>query len=232
MPGSDVTCDLRSDRQTDLCLSSTGDSLFLLVDEAETFCFDLKSYRFGAIDKAAYLACKGLCGQMQRLPFDHEENRYTYRDTYGTLWSVQPDGRICCQDAASHEWQRCEDAGFDKLSNLLDVQADSQNNLWAIDKYGIYKIELFESHYEVFPQEQEAQIRAFMQDHLQRYWVSSYEDQTLRVFSPDNRLVGYLAPDGTLRPSYTRLGASAYCMHESANGRIWIATESGGVNRL
>ena len=109
---------------------------------------------------------------------------------------------------------------------------DRQQNVWLKSHYGAYRLSFKRKPYTAFPQEKPTQTRYFFLDSHQRYWVTTKEDATVRLFDGDNRLLGYLGRDGRLHPQYVSFGSPVYCMTQDAAGQYWLGSKPDGLFRL
>lgn len=225
VPGD--SCFMRSDRMTGLFSSSSGDSLLVQIDEADSFCFDLSTYKFSPDS-----CCQNYKSSYNRMKvLDHDSRNFYYTDHSGIQWAVGDDGSVYYLNPTTQLPTPCQLSLPDSV-HLTKIFADEQDILWAIDDYGLYKFELLRSIIEPLPQQKPAMIRAFMLDKKQRYWVSSKEDETVRIFNAENQLLGYLSPNGRLQRDYVQFGARVYCMLEDADGTVWFGTKPKGIYRL
>ena len=110
---------------------------------------------------------------------------------------------------------------------------DRQGNRWSVRGTGIYKETPLQQHTWRLGMEPGAEVKCLFKDRQQRYWVCTKGDGAVRVYATaDNRLLGYLGADGRLHAAYTRFGHAVYCMHQSADGTLWMGTKPDGLFRL
>ena len=110
---------------------------------------------------------------------------------------------------------------------------DHQGNLWATCTQGISKQTAKEQHTKRLDIEPKAEVKCLFVDSLQRYWVTTKEDATVRIYSNDgDRLLGYLGRDGRLHQQYTSFGSAIYCIYQSADGTLWLGSKPDGLFRL
>ena len=109
---------------------------------------------------------------------------------------------------------------------------DREGNVWQVERYGVTKTTDAHHPARLVDGTGQVQARAFMSERSGRWWLATKEDATIRIFDRDNRLVGYLGPDGTIRTAPTAFGYRAYCMVETAGGDIWIGCKPGALLRL
>ncbi len=225
------SCDMGSDRQTSICLSPSGDSIFVLIGDSATYSFDLHTYRYSSLNDYAKFQSRRPYNGVKLLNYDHTHHYFQHTDRFGTLWRIQKNGTILCQQKDDDTW-RILHTDYTEQKEISKVFADSQDNLWAIDRFGVDKISLYHNPFEYFPREIPAQARAFLLDKKNRYWASSKEDQTVRIFGADNHLIGYLTPSGKVVPHFTSFGASVYCCKETADSTLLLGSKPYGLFRL
>lgn len=121
-----------------------------------------------------------------------------------------------------------EDSSIEKATRLKD----RQGNVWQVERYGVTKTPAVHYPARLVEGTEQVQARAFMTERSGRWWLATKEDATIRVFDCKNRLVGYLAADGTIRTAKTAFGYRAYCMVETAGGDIWMGCKPGALLRL
>ena len=113
------------------------------------------------------------------------------------------------------------------------IYTDRQGNRWSTCPQGIAKQVAAKQYTERLTIEPKAEVKCLFVDSKRRYWVATRGDAAVRVYSSDDdRLLGYLGRDGQLHQSYTSFGAAVYCMHQSADGTLWLGTKPGGLYRL
>ena len=109
---------------------------------------------------------------------------------------------------------------------------DRNGNVWLCSHYGAYKLTFHKKAYSFFPQEKPSQIRFFYIDNKKRSWVTSKDDATIRLFSADNRLLGYLGQDGILHSQYTSFKEPVYSLMQDSKGTFWLGSRQNGLYRL
>lgn len=162
---------------------------------------------------------------------DDHKSTYIHEDESGIIWIITPDGALCyydSTDARMREYQ-VEDTKIDDINGYYE---DQQHNLWLRSKNGVYKLCFTNQPASPLLLQNNSQIRCLFADSRHRYWVTGKDDATVRVFSADNRLLGYLHNDGTLSTGYASFGASVYCMAEQRNGTLWLGSKPEGLFRL
>ena len=110
---------------------------------------------------------------------------------------------------------------------------DRQGNRWMVADKGICRVTSCEQRTERLDISPAAEVKCLFADRQQRYWVTTKADGAVRVYDGHNdRLLGYLAPDGALHTQYTRFGAAVYSMFQTTDGALWLGTKPEGLFRL
>ena len=112
------------------------------------------------------------------------------------------------------------------------AMTDRQGNRWVLDDGCIYKHSTDERRAQRLDIEPRAEVKCLFSDHQDRYWVATKDDQALRIYHKDGKLLGYLGADGRICQGYTRFGAAVYCMYESNDGTLWLGAKPDGIFRL
>lgn len=226
-PGDGV--DLPSDRISDIMLNDQG-NLFCLIDD-RVFLFHIDSCRYQPLPQQQEQKLVALFKERKRIDDDKVKHPFSVTDTYGTQWQIAGDGTITYTDPATG--RQVSLPKYDE--RMRDVQyctTDRNGNVWARSGYGAYKLTFYNRPYVWFAQEKPSQIRCLYLDSKQRYWVTSKEDATVRLFDRDNRLLGYLGGDGRLHAQYTHFRYPVYAMLQDTHGVFWLGCKPGGVCRL
>ncbi|MCI6618314.1 MAG: helix-turn-helix domain-containing protein [Prevotella sp.] len=172
-------------------------------------------------DNGAKMTLAGLSSPLSFITEDPNHN----------VWMLADNGSLYCLNKGTTMPQRypTEDENLKKSTNSL---TDRQGNIWFRNDAGICKLSFRQQHLQPLQQEVTSMIRSSMVDGKGRYWVSGYDDNTLRVFDRHNRPVGYLGPDGRLHAAYTVFGSHFYCMLQDHSGQIWLGSKPDGLFRL
>src|SRR5574344_134695 len=218
-------CNMSTDRIRNLAPSDDG-HLYCKVDE-QYFGFNLSNYRFYNLNARDPRRASDKMGENRRNGAFVSAKKI---DCYHTQWLFMRTGKLYCRypgDAAYHEYPTDV-----TIQSIKLVHADKQGNLWAISNDGIYKLSFFPQRAIQLPQQVPAQVRCMFLDYKNRYWVTTREDATVRIYDAHNRLLGYLGRDGSLHQQYTSFGSPVYCMYQSASGTIWLGSKPDGLYRL
>lgn len=155
------------------------------------------------------------------------EKQLKYTDHFGTKWQIDEKGTLSYQASGTVIYPTDE-----PLNDILFHMSDPQGNLWLLTYQGIYRLVFSRIPVTVLPQEKLTPIGCFYLDQQKRYWVTTKDDASVRLYSRDNRLLGYLTSDGRLSSSYSSFGARVYCMTQMRDGTYWLGTKPDGMYRL
>lgn len=110
---------------------------------------------------------------------------------------------------------------------------DSNGNEWKVERYGIRKVTHHVYPAQAIDEIENMQARAFFRDRKNdRWWVSTKEDECIRVYDNSNQFVGYLGGDGRIHAEQTPFGYRPYCIMQSSGGDIWMGCKPGALLRL
>ena len=227
-PGDGV--DIPSDRIQDMILADDGNLLCLI--EGRVFLFNTESCLYCALPREREQALIKHFEDKHPHKTGHAHTPYNiYKDRYGVEWMICKDGSLLSRSGQSEAWQHYQ-TNVTMGKNVEFCMADSEGNAWLLSNYGAYRLVFKHPAYQRFPQQIPSQIRCFYVDSRQRYWITSKEDATVRLYSSDNRLLGYLGRDGKLHPQYVSFGSPVYCMMEDSKGVFWLGSKPDGLFRL
>ena len=220
-------CHMASDRIRSIALRPDG-QIICRVDE-DYFLFDTRSYCFRDLsaEEAQQAATDIHRHRMSKSLKRGEQMEWT--DTYGTRWTLTHEGQL------SYE---AGDGGrvgvpVPLAQEITFTMPDRQGNLWALGSDGVYKFCTDIQRIRRLPMEQPSEVKCLFKDSRRRYWVTTRDEAAVRVYAlDDDRLIGYLGSDGRLHATYTRFGASVYCIYEDADGTLWLGTKPDGIFRL
>ncbi len=219
------------------------------MDNGELFCMAEKEwYHFDRTDGSFHPATAEQAawlnhGTNGRRSTGTAHSRVEHRDRYNRLWTIDGEGRLFYEEKPSGAMKSSDSTATSKpvwheypldkpLKDAQFFMSDHQHNLWLLMKTGVMKLSFSECPVSDFPQEKPTQVRCLFLDRDNRYWVCTRDDATVRLFSSDNRLLGYLTPQGTLSPSYVSFGSPVYCMMQSSDGTIWMGSKPNGLFAL
>lgn len=160
----------------------------------------------------------------------HDNNYFFHLDKYGTLWIIGYDGTISYIERNSVDIKKYPvDESF---CHAMYSTTDSGGNLWFRSNYGMFELSFLRKPYKQLKQTVKSQVRCFYLDNKKRYWVTTKEDSTVRVYSHTNVLLGYLGADGKLHRAYTVFRSPVYSISQSHDGLLWLGSKPGGLYRL
>jgi AraC-like DNA-binding protein/ligand-binding sensor domain-containing protein len=221
-------CHMTTDRIRNIVLNADG-NLYCRVDE-QYFLFDIKTCRFSDLNSDEAKRAADEMGKNKRSVLITNRRLYRYTDSHGTEWTVTSEGRLSYRRPPSGD--SLPYMPVQPLGEVRFCYPDRQGNLWLLGRDGVYKLSFHLQRMTPLPQQIPAQVRCLFVDQKQRYWVTTKEDATVRIFGSDNRLLGYLGRDGRLHRQYTRFGSPVYCIHQSPDGMLWLGTKPDGLFRL
>ncbi|MCR5361180.1 MAG: helix-turn-helix domain-containing protein [Bacteroidales bacterium] len=218
--------DMPSDRFRDMMLTDDGNLLCKIEERA--FVFDTRTYKFAALPAEAEK--KALDRLNSRIIIDRPmSDTIEHRDQFGVTWAIGRDGTISY--LADGHWNPYPHS-LGRHRYLLYGATDSQGNVWLRCDDAIFKLTFSRKHLSLLPQDKPQHVRALYLDSRQRYWVSTRDDATIRLFDKHNRPLGYLGNDGRLHQNYTTFGSPVYHIMQDSDGRYWLSSKSGGLFRL
>lgn len=153
-----------------------------------------------------------------------------HTDGNGYQWTLTHGGKLYCLNSRTGELDAYPLEV--PMKELRFGYSDKQGNLWIIFTGGVYKMVFTDNSIEHMPQEHVTHVRSIFVDHNKRYWVTGRDDNSVRLYSADNRPLGYLGQDGKLHKQYTPFASSIYCIAQSHTGSIWMGSKPDGLFRL
>ena len=223
--------DIPSDRFQDIKLATDG-SLLCYVD-GRVFGFSTKTCKFFQIkaDEEQKLKQDFDHSHKQEETFELEGTPNYVKDTYGTVWAIGQEGKLSYKDPVTGQYiYYPSDWHGAKRIRLCTI--DKEGNAWLTSNYGAFKLSFQRKPFQFFEQEKQNQVRAFYLDRQQRYWITTRDDATIRLYDKNNRLLGYIGPDGHLHPQYTSFGAPVYHVMQDSKGTFWLCSKPKGLFRL
>ena len=204
------------------------DGNFVCRVDDDYFLFNTHTYRFSNLPQ------EGAEDDMNRYRASmslKEDKPIAWKDAFGTRWTLRADGHLTYQ---SHDGQ----TGTRQLDLTLGKSTfactDRQGNLWLLGRYnGVYKLSPDLQRTQRLAIEPKAQVKCLFKDSRQRLWVTTKEDQAVRLYDVKSlRLLGYLGSDGRLHQQYTSFKAAVYCIFEAKDHTLWLGTKPQGIFRL
>lgn len=209
-----------TDRIRDIWLLPNG-NIGCRIDE-QLFEFDVRQCRFRAFHGKAELGRQSV--------FMGNKETFCHTDRYGAQWRLTRNGQLSVKDKHSSTF-----VPYDinvTTGSLRQCMTDRQGNLWAVSQNALYRFTFAESPIEPMAVGGKAQVKALFVDSKHRYWITTRDDATVRLFDGNNRLLGYLSPDGTLSSRYVSFRSPIYCVMQMRDGTFFLGSKPDGLFRL
>ena len=215
-------CHMTNDRIRDIALLPDG--LILCRADEDYYMFNLQTYRFRDLTSKEQQMAAVWINKYRQSQSVLKGKNMTWTDAYQTQWTLHSDGQLTYQDTLYTLPLT--------FGTLYFAMTDRQGNCWVLDYGNIYKLCTDVQRTQRLSIEPKAEVKCLFCDHQNRYWVSTKDDQALRIYHKDGRMMGYLGSDGRIHQGYTRFGAAVYCIYESKDGTLWLGTKPDGIFRL
>ena len=231
-------CHMTTDRIRNISLLPEG-RILCQTDEG-SFMFELSNYRFRDLTSEEQDMTQEWTDKYRQSRSLKNREYYEWKDAHQTLWRLYHDGRLTyMQDGqeVSYPLER-------QFNTLTFATTDNRGNLWVLDYSSIYKFCTDRQRTQRLDIVPKAEVKCLFSDQEGRYWVTTKDDEAVRIFGDgstdhsrlattdrENRPL-YLGSDGRLHQQYTRFGAAVYCIHQSKDGTLWLGTKPQGIYRL
>lgn len=210
-----------SDRIRDLKMTSDG-CIYCKADNG-WFHFDTRKGKFDQL--LTTIPDRNNYSNMERTTTWVRNKDFTFIDRFGTQWIVKNNGRLMYNNGTA-----VVEYPLDiPLPSVNRYMADKQNNLWLLTNRGVFKLTFSYNPATVLPQVMPTATGALYLDNKKRYWITTKNDATVRLFDQQNRLLGYLTPSGELTERYTKFIAPIYCITQTKSGMIMLGSKPGGI---
>lgn len=221
-------CHMATDRIRNIGLRSDG-NILCRVEGGFYYLFDTKTYRFCDLTDEEQQRARDEDLRNRKSRWIAEDGRFSWTDSHQTLWTLQKDGPLTslvkgAQTASTHP--------VPALDNPSYAFADRQGNLWVLDhrRITLLRTDLARTQrLDIMPQ---TQVKCLFRDQKGRIWLTTRQDATVRVYTPELTLMGYLGSDGLLHQAYTTFAAPVYCAYQQQDGTLWLGSKPGGVFRM
>lgn len=221
--------DIPSDRFQNIMLDNDG-NLICIIDN-RVFLFNTGKCSFSNVsaerEKEVLAICKE---QTDRAKINHRK-QIEINDPFGQQWQIHRNGKIFRKESSHDRWVEYP-SSIKPLSYLAYGMTDIQGNVWLKSGNGLFRLTFSQKPHKEIPQERQARARAFFLDNKQRYWVTSNEGPTIRIYDKTNKLLGYLGKDGHVHSRYVSFGSSIYHIMQDRQGTIWMCSKPDGLFRL
>ena len=223
--------DIPSDRIGNIALAKDG-SLRCLVDN-RVFGFNTKTCRFFQLPEVEEQQLKADFerNHQNELAFERTGEPNYYKDIYGTEWSIGQQGRLMYKDPSTGQYVDYP-AEWHGATRIRFCTADKEGNAWLTSSFGVFKLSFKRKPYHYFEQQTPDQVRCFYVDKKQRYWMTTRNDATIRLYDRHNHLLGYLGHDGRLHNQYISFGSPIYHIMQDSKGNYWLSSKPDGLFRL
>lgn len=213
-------CEMYTDRIRNIWLDGNG-NIQCEVDNG-SFVFNTKTYRFSKTDSIMRTGRRS----MSLISKD----KYAYTDHYGTEWHISKGGSISYLDKDEGKTVDYPLEGMPE--DIKFCFEDKQGNVWMLGNYNIFKLSFGIRPTATVPLANGGQVRGFMVDNKNRWFVANRDDKSIAVFDADNRLMGYLDKSGKVKSGLCTFDCPVYCMTQTSDGTIWIGSKPKGLFRL
>ncbi|MBQ9356929.1 MAG: helix-turn-helix domain-containing protein [Prevotella sp.] len=133
--------------------------------------------------------------------------------------------------AESEETLHSQTLKGSKIGNMLQY-IDPQGLYWQVIHSVLYCKMRTESPIMPLQMEQEASVANISRDNKGRIWVTTKQDATVRLLTPEGNDIGYLTPSGALSTTYASFGHPIYTVYQMRDGSIWLGSKPDGLFRL
>lgn len=116
-------------------------------------------------------------------------------------------------------------------TNIREL-VDHQGIHWQFYKNSFSRINPTGQRGELIPQPKPSQIKVLYKDKKNRYWITTKEDATVRLYSADNKLIGYMNQQGKIQSSPVSLKWAVYSIFQLKDGTFFMGTKPGSLMRL
>lgn len=173
--------------------------------------------------------------QLPRLSYATDQRKgrcVIFEDKHSNLWVIPPIGSMCYYDIRTDEFKLYLQNESNPSSNFAPYirfyTFDHQGNLWFASHSGVTKLSFLPHFYNLYVHEKNMDIRAFLQDKMQRIWVGS-QSGIVNVYDSKKRSLHYLSPDGQITSKHSYFSSGAYAFLQDRKGNIWIGTKGKGL---
>ncbi|MBQ2129786.1 MAG: helix-turn-helix domain-containing protein [Prevotella sp.] len=223
--------DMPSDRIRDILLDNNGNLLCQYDDRV--FLFDIRTCKYQSLSpqkEKEMMAMFTRRSQKAQVQFS-EAHPISHQDKWGVTWQIFRDGTIRYQEKGSNTWVPYH-PNIEPKPSLYYSLTDKEGNVWMRSEYGAYKFTFTQKPYTPFPQEKATQTRCFFLDQKGRYWITTRNDATIRLYDKSNNLIGYMSQRGSLQRAYTSFGSPIYHIYQDKEGTYWLCSKPNGLFRL
>ena len=154
------------------------------------------------------------------------------QDKFGTVWLVPTGGPFCYYSEKDHVLvpRELRAAGYE-LTNIPNIWyhcVDSQKNLWLSSMHDISVVNFQYHSLNHIPSLPNEETRSVMVDREGRLWTGNSTGR-LMVYDRDDRLLGYVGPDGRMQAEPTKFTNKIYAIYQDRKGRMWVGGKASGL---
>ena len=155
-----------------------------------------------------------------------------HEDAHHTVWVASPNGCFSYYDEVKKllvpQSLGQPELGSGIIPRIKKGFTDHQGNLWLIYPHNLSLVSFSYSNILNMDLGVKRDTRSVLQDHDGNILLGTVDGDIVK-FSPDGKLLGYLAPDGKWQMQKTTFSFRIYAMHEDKKGRLWIGTKGNGL---
>lgn len=193
---------------------------FLCRSDDNYFFFSTSDYTFHDAYFENTISPNKLMVRYRRSSALRQNDEMKWTDKHGTQWILKGNGILMHNN---------EPKEYLQLNDITFYCFDKQDNLWIIGQKGIYQITTSIQCTQRIEQQGQSQVKCLFTDNNGRIWITNKEDATIRIYSDNNILLGYLGSDGQLHHNYTSFGSSIYCICQTADNTFWLGSKPDGL---
>ena len=164
--------------------------------------------------------------QWQMVP---DKKQMKFKDSHGTTWHMKKDGRLMYAKDGTAELVYDGIAPFEGYRGCF---LDKQKNLWVLCYHAIHKLVFGYNDVKILKECDREHVRCMHRFSNGDYWICQRNSKRVVMYDKHDRFKGYLKQDGTVSQTPESFGTRVYCIHEGADGQVWMGTRSNGLFRL
>ena len=221
-------CHMTTDRIRNIGMRSDG-NILCRVDDGVFYLFDTKTYQFRDLTAEEQQRAADEALKSRKSVWMLDEGRFSWTDSYQTPWTLFADGRLTSGDRQGAQLASHPTVA---LNNPSYAFTDQQSNLWVLDNSRITRISTDLSRTQRLDITPATQVKTIFRDQQGRIWMTTRQDAAVRLYSPSLELQGFLGSDGLLHKQYTTFQSPIYCIYQSKDGTLFLASKPGGLFRM
>lgn len=160
------------------------------------------------------------------------EQPLIHEDSHGTVWMVPAGGTFgyFCESEQRLKPYTLVSPGQSTacLPYIKRYFFDRDRNLWFMGYRDVSLVNFRYRNFKYLPVLPDQEARSLFTDSQGRTWVGMQDGQ-VAVYGKDRHLLGFLHPDGRLRPQATAFSRKIFAICEDARKNIWIGTKGDGL---